>query len=439
VFPRSCGLLLHLTSLPDGRLGRDAYRFVDFCARAGQRWWQMLPVVPPGAGGSPYAALSAFAGSESLLARGPAVDAEGFAAFRRREASWLGDYALFRALRERYRERAWTRWPPRLRDRDPDALARARDALASAIARYERDQYRFATQWAELRVYAAARGVGLIGDVPIFVAHDSADVWAHRDLFKLDARGRPTVVTGVPPDYFSRRGQRWGNPHYRWDVARRRRYRWWLARLARALALFDAVRLDHFLGFLRAWEIPARARTARRGRWAKGPGEAFFRAVATRFGAAPLIAEDLGLLTPEAAALRDRHGLPGMRVLQFSFGPDASQRPHAFPRNCVVYTGTHDNDTAAGWFRAGGPDARRALLYAGGTAARIHEGLIRVAYTCPADLAIVPVQDVLGLGGRARMNRPGEQGGNWGWRLRRGELRPALARRLRALAEVAGR
>jgi len=431
MFPRSSGLLLHATSLPGGRLGPEAYRFVDFLAAAGQRWWQLLPVGPPGPGRSPYAALSAFAGDEKLWGGG-APDAEPL------DAPWVADYALFRALRDA-QGAPWTKWPRALRDRQPAALARARRTHARRVARYTRLQGAFDAQWRALKRYANERGIGLIGDVPLFVAHDSADVWAHRDLYKLKANGAPQVVAGVPPDYFSERGQRWGNPVYRWDRIKHRRFAWWIARLRRGFELFDALRLDHFLGFLRTWEIPAHAKDARRGAWTKGPRAAFFRAVRRALGRRLLIAEDLGLRTAASDALRERFGLPGMRVLQFSFGPDPADRPHAFPRNCVVYTGTHDNDTTAGWARAGGADAQRALVYAGCRKADVAWGLLRTAWTSPPDLAIAPVQDVLGLPGRARMNTPGTARGNWRWQLRTKALTPQLARRLRALTEAAGR
>jgi 4-alpha-glucanotransferase len=426
VIRRSSGLLLHVTSLPGGRLGAPAERFVDFLAAAGQRWWQVLPVGPPDPHGSPYAALSTFAGNERLLAKEALPDE----AFR---PPWLRDYALFRALRDRYGG-PWTAWPRGLRDRRPEALQRARTEHAAAIAKYERAQQAFQWQWRALKRYANRRGVRLIGDVPLFVAHDSADVWVHRDLFKLGKNGRPTVVAGVPPDYFSEKGQRWGNPVYRWDVVRRRRFRWWTARLARARELFDLVRIDHFLGLLRTWEISARAKTAKRGRWTPGPGASLLRAV----GARRLVAEDLGLVTREATRLRKRFRLPGMQVLQFSFGPDGTF-PHDFERNCVVYTGTHDNDTTVGWFRQGGPDRELARHYARCRRDRIAWGLIRVAHESPAALAIVPVQDLLGLPSRARMNRPGTTKGNWRWRLKEGTLTPALARRLRRLTVNAKR
>jgi 4-alpha-glucanotransferase len=396
-----------VTSLPGGRLGHAAYKFVDFLAAAGQKWWQVLPLGPPGAGGSPYAALSAFAGDERLVEYEAAP----------LDAPWVEEYATFRALHDVHRT-PWPHWPRRAK------------APPDLVERYARLQGAFDAEWRALKRYANERGIGIIGDLPIFAAHDSADVWAHRELFKLDRRGQPRVVAGVPPDYFSKDGQRWGNPHYRWDVLKRRRYDWWIARLRRAFELFDAVRLDHFLGFLRAWEIPAREHTGKRGRWSGGPGAGLFTAVRKALGPLPLIAEDLGLLTPEAAALRDRLGLPGMRILQFSFGANPEERPHYYPRNSVVYTGTHDNDTTRGWLRAGGPDPERARRYAGCRPRDFHWGMIRVAHLSPSDLAILPVQDLLGLGTESRMNRPGLADGNWRWHLKGGELTPRLARKL---------
>ena len=440
MFPRSSGLLLHPTSLPSGRLDDDALRFLDFCAEAGQRWWQMLPVTPPGRARSPYSSPSAFAGSESLIdRRRRPPPAEGLEEFSRRQRHWLDDYALFRALQRRYSVPSWTRWPEAIRKRDPGALTRARCELERPIRRVIEGQYRFERDWRFLRARALERGVGLIGDLPIFVAHESADVWAHPELFKLAPGGRMKVVTGVPPDYFSADGQKWDNPHYDWTAHRRRRFRWWIARMRRMFELYDAVRIDHFLGFLRAWEVPARARSARRGVWVPGPGGVFFEALSRDLGRVKLIAEDLGLLTGEAVRLRDRLKLPGMRVLQFSFGPDPADRPFGFPRNSVVYTGTHDNDTAQGWLRAAGDDAQRALRYAGSSPRDFHWGLIRVALLSASDLAITPVPDLLGLGSEARMNVPGTTRGNWSWRLRPRQLTRRHARRLRELTEVGGR
>ena len=501
---RASGVLLHPTSLPgrhgSGDLGAEARAFVDFLAAAGQRWWQMLPVAPPGYGESPYAAQSAFAGSPLLvspddLARDGLVDAgacappggaeEGpidhaaMAAHRRRvldaasdrwrarpadragyeefcgaNASWLEDFALFRALKEAAGGVQWTRWEPSLKRREPGALAAARETHARAIEREKLGQYLFDRQWRALRAHAAERGVGLIGDVPIFVAHDSADVWQNPGLFFLDADGEPTVVAGCPPDYFSRTGQRWGNPLYRWKRLAKTGYAWWIERFWRMLARFDALRIDHFIGFQRYWRIPAECPTAVEGKWMKGPSTDFFRTVRRALGELPLIAEDLGAVTPAVFALRDRFRLPGIKILQFAFGDDPSAPtfvPHNFPRRAVVYTGTHDNDTTLGWFRdeGGGWSTRSfaqtqaereaALRYLGTTGAEIHWDMIRLALASVANVAIVPLQDVLGLGTEARMNRPGTERGNWAWRFEAGALRPEHAERLGALTRTYGR
>ena len=497
---RSSGLLLHPTSLPgphgSGDLGRGARAFVDFLAAAGQRWWQMLPVGPPGYGESPYSAQSAFAGSPLLvgaeglvehgwldaeeagvpswLTNGDRVDYLPMAghrmevlraafrrwsavarsdpeyeAFRVRTGDWLDDYALFRALKAAHGGVAWTHWREPFRRRDPDALATARAELAQEIAFEKFVQYAFDEQWRDLRDYAARRGIALIGDIPIFVAHDSADVWRNPDAFFLDEKGEPTAVAGVPPDYFSAAGQRWGNPLYRWKVMKRDRYGWWESRLRTTLGRFDAVRLDHFVGFERYWRIPADEPTAVGGRWVRGPGADFFAAMKEALGDLPLIAEDLGAVNRRVFALRDRFRLPGIKILQFAFGTDPnadSFRPHNYPRRAVVYTGTHDNDTTVGWFRdeetsattrkAGEADTERAaaLRYLGTRGEEIHWDMIRIAFASVARVVIVPVQDVLGLGSPARMNRPGTATGNWTWRLLDGALTPAHAARLAELA-----
>lgn len=484
---RSAGLLLHPSSLPgpgpNGELGPAAWAFADFLAAAGQRWWQMLPVGPTGFGDSPYSALSAFAGNPALVSRARLVDDGLLApddlarpreeamraaldAFRRRrgaqragfetfcEASraWLDDYALYRALKRAYREREWTRWDPAHRDRAPAALAQAGRDLADDVELCRFEQHRFHLDWQALRDRCRRLGVALMGDLPIYVAHDSADVWRHRELFHLDARGEPTSVAGVPPDYFSPTGQRWGNPLYRWGRMRRSGYAWWIDRMRATLARFDAVRIDHFIGFVRSWRIPAGEPTAVRGRWVAGPGLPFFRALAEALGPLPLVAEDLGAVTPEVGRLRRRLGLPGIRVLQFAFGNDPqgpSFRPHNYPRRAVAYSGTHDNDTAVGWAcDRGGPgtprteaqserERRAALAYLGVDDPRaIHWAMIRALYASVARLVIVPVQDVLGLGSEARMNRPGTLSGNWRWRLDEDALGPALSARLRGLAEI---
>jgi 4-alpha-glucanotransferase len=492
---RRSGVLLHPTSLPGegiGDLGGEALRFVDWLVEAGQSLWQLLPLVPTTEGGSPYNGLSAFAGNTLLLSPARMVedgllDADetdsppglpddcvkfhdvmrwkarlvrraygafraewapglkrAFAAYREEEAEWLDDYALFRALREEHGGASWTEWDEGVRRRDPRAVARAHDRLYEEVERHAFGQFLFDRQWAALRRHANERGVRLIGDVPIFVAHDSADVWAHPELFSLAESGEPTVVSGVPPDYFSATGQRWGNPLYRWDAMAKDGYRWWIERFRRTLELVDVARIDHFRGFEAYWEIPAGEPTAMGGRWVEGPGTALFAAVEKELGPLPLIAEDLGLITPEVDALRDELGMPGMRVLQFAFGggdPDNPHRPENYPPRSVAYTGTHDNDTAAGWFHRSATDEEREGFRSlagerGGDAAW---AMIEIVFRSPADLAIVPLQDVLGLGSEARMNTPGTSAGNWAWRVRPGELTPELAARLRALTVETGR
>ena len=506
---RACGVLLHLSSLPGphgiGDLGPQAYRFADFLASSAQSWWQMLPVGPIGAGNSPYSSPSSFAGNhlfislESLVKEGllepqdlEAAEkgpcAEGrvdydavrkfkepllrkaatqfakrsnsglwseFKSFYMSHEFWLDDYALYCVLKGMHGEGPWTEWAPEIRARRFRNWGREtlRD-LGEAAFYHHFTQFLFQRQWARLRAYCARRGIGLIGDVPIFVAHDSADVWANQGLFQLDGEGRPTVVSGVPPDYFSRTGQLWGNPHYRWDVLRRRDYDWWLSRLRLVGEKFDAVRLDHFIAFQRYWEVPVGAQTARQGRWVSGPGADFFEKAAQKKGEPELIAEDLGAVTPEVLELRDRFQLPGMRVLQFAFGVDQQAEsflPRNYPKRCVAYTGTHDNDTAVGWFNDPGtvPDARtpvqirkergNALRYLGTDGKEIHWDMIRAVAHSPADTAIIPFQDLLGLGTHARMNRPGTSSGNWQWRLSSRDLTPSLAQIFRSLTEASGR
>jgi 4-alpha-glucanotransferase len=497
---------LHPTSLPgrhgSGDLGHEARAFVDFLAAARQRWWQMLPVGPPGYGESPYSAQSAFAGNPMLVdlealagrgwldaselaprtplatdridyapaeehrtrllrvafarwrAAGEAGDLGSFRAFVDRSAAWLEDFALFRALKREHGGVQWTRWQPELRRREPAAMAAARARCADEIAFERFVQYAFDAQWRELRAYASARGVALIGDIPIFVAHDSADVWAHPDTFDLDADGELVAVAGVPPDYFSASGQRWGNPLYRWKRMRRDRYGWWADRLRTTLERFDAIRIDHFIGFQRYWRIPASEPTAVRGLWMKGPGADFFEAMKATLGALPIIAEDLGAVTPAVFALRDRFGFPGIKILQFAFGSDPyayTFLPYNFDRRAVVFTGTHDNDTTVGWFndQGGGwstrtpaeTDAERAavLAYLGTTGDEIHWDMIRLAFASVANLAVAPVQDVLGLGSEARMNRPGNATGNWVWRLPPGALDAVHAERLAMMTTTYGR
>jgi 4-alpha-glucanotransferase len=495
---RASGILLHMTSLPgphgSGDLGPDAYRFVDFLAAAGQRWWQMLPIGPPGPGNGPYSARSAFAGSPWLVSlqrladdgllqrkhlvpstafrpdrvRYPALMAFRLARLRRafaefesaggtqqpeflrfteEQRDWLDDYALFAVLRSTGRHALWTKWKPGLRRRRTSVL-RAAERNHARNLRFERFiQYEWARQWTALRRYARDHGVALMGDIPIFVSHDSADVWAHPDLFDLEHDGRPRTISGVPPDMFSRTGQLWGHPQYCWPQHRATRFAWWLARFRRTFELFDAVRIDHFLGFSRVWTVPGRARTAKHGRWVATPGAALFNALCRTLGRPQIIAEDLGIATPAALALRDRYAWPGMRLLHFAFEHDGRHynEPDAFPRTCVVYPGTHDNETTVGWFRHVRARARsqrardglsqydRVLRYLGTTGHEINWDIIRLALMSVASLAIIPAQDLLGLGNEARMNVPATPTGNWEWRLRPGALTKTIAQRLRDL------
>ncbi|MFT6399969.1 MAG: 4-alpha-glucanotransferase [Bradymonadia bacterium] len=484
---RSSGVLLHPTSLPggvSGTLGGAARAFVDFLEDAGQSWWQMLPVNPPGLGGSPYMATSAFAGSPALLdpvdlvadgllkksqvpvtttgridftlveseterlaaLLGAAVseDDASLAAFS--EATpWLEDFATYSVLSARYEGRPWTKWASEHRDRDAAAIAEL-DARKLHAARV--GQYLFAKQWRALREYATKRGVQLIGDIPIFVAHGSADVWANRELFQLDASGDQVHVAGVPPDYFSETGQRWGNPLYEWEKMAANGYRWWTDRFAQTFDNFSCVRVDHFRAFAAYWSIPSQEPTAINGSWLPGPGLPFFEKVASNLSAAspaalPIILEDLGIITPDVDQLRSALGRPGMKVLQFSFDEDWNNvhKPHNYPEDgkCVVYTGTHDNDTAQGWFDAASEEDKergRSHLQVDGRA--FGRSMLEAAWKSSANLAIAPIQDVLNFNGDARMNTPGTPEGNWGWRMER----PASVKQskwLRSVTEASGR
>jgi len=489
---RSAGILLHPTSLPGraiGDFGNAAYRFVDWLVGAGQTLWQVLPLVPVSGGGSPYTGLSAFAGSPLLISPealvrdgllseadlaavevtsdtvdypeairyrgelleqafvaflrkpGPALVAE-LEAFRQRNADWLRDYAIFAALREQHEHASWIEWEQGLKRRQPEALHRWTRANMEAVEREEFAQWLFDRQWRALRAYANERGVRIIGDIPIFVAFDSADVWAHPELFDLDADRSPRTVSGVPPDYFSKTGQLWGNPLYRWNVLAEQGYDWWIRRFRRTLEQVDIARIDHFRGFAAFWEVPAGEETAINGRWRPGPGTAVFEATQAKLGPLPLIAEDLGLITPDVEKLRDELGFPGMRVLQFAFGDSGSRNPHLpanHPRNSVAYTGTHDNDTTVGWYRGAAPAERagvRKLLGREPRADEIQWEMIDLAFQSPADLAVIPVQDVLGLGSEARMNTPGVGEGNWGWRVAEDALTKAAQARLLEMTRV---
>ena len=502
---RSAGILLHPTSLPGrfgiGEIGPEAHRWLERLAGMEQRLWQVLPLGPTGFGDSPYQTLSTFAGnplliSFDLLRDDGLVDAgrldglprlpddhvafgdvigtrlavlhEAAAAFpqrasrERRDAferfvdeqrPWLDDYALFVSLKARFDGRAWTDWPADVAAREPGVVAAARRELSDGIQHARIGQFLFDDHWSRLRARAAALGVAIVGDLPIFVAHDSADVWCRPDLFALEADGRPTVVAGVPPDYFCTTGQRWGNPLYRWDVHEAEGYAWWIARLRHAFTLVDVLRIDHFRGFAAYWEIPAADPTAEHGRWVPGPGSRLFDAAVAALGPRPIIAEDLGLITPDVDALRDELGFPGMRILQFAFGGDdrETHRPDRYPENTVVYTGTHDNDTTVGWYRSDperdatrsaaevAEERRRVRAALDGDGAEINWDMISLALKTPAATAICPLQDVLGLGSEARMNVPGRAWGNWQWRFRWEQLRPEAEERLAGLTRAANR
>ncbi len=479
---RSAGILLHPTSLPGpygiGELGPEALAFVEFLEKSGQKLWQILPLSPTGGDGSPYSSYSAFAGNPLLIsterlvkdglvsgaeenpdgpvdypavipaktkllreAYGNARPGKEFDAFVEEQSGWLEDYALYMALKGKYDGRAWNLWDDGLVKREPDALEKARRELAGEVRYHQFVQYLFFDHWTDVKEAANEVGIEVIGDIPIFVSHDSADVWARQSLFHLDDSGSPTVVAGVPPDYFSETGQLWGNPLYDWESMERDGYSWWVERMRMALTLYDVVRIDHFRGFEAYWEIPADAETAREGRWVKGPGKDVFRALEDGLGELPIIAEDLGEITPEVEALRDELGLPGMKVLQFAFsGPDNAFLPHEYgDANWVIYTGTHDNDTTAGWWRSADPEGRSfARRYLGKEYVSVPD-FIRLAYASVAEKAVVPMQDFLELGPEHRMNTPGTTEGNWSWRLEESALTPELAKRLKSLSETYGR
>ena len=426
---RRAGILLHPTSLPSGTFA-DAPRWLGFLEAAGISVWQMLPLGLPLTGLSPYQCASAFAVNPALFAA-EAVDDSGYADWCREQAHWLDDFALFMAVKAQQNGAGWTHWPVPLRDREPAALAAFARDHAEQLGAIQHRQYQIAMQGRAVRADARARGIQLFGDMPIFVAHDSADVWAHRDLFLLDETGEPTVVTGVPPDYFSETGQRWGNPHYNWAAMQADGFLWWRQRLAAHFEWFDLVRIDHFRGLSAAWSIPASEPTAIRGEWVATPGDALLQALIDALGRLPLVAEDLGVITPDVVALKEKFGLPGMAVLQFSFD-DHADNPHK-PQNVtpatVFYTGTHDNDTTAGWWAALSEDARRTAMHQLGVneAADMLPTMIDTVLDSPAALAMLPLQDLLGLGSAARMNIPGTDRGNWTWRFDWAELSPELA------------
>ncbi len=506
---REAGVLLHPTSLPGphgiGDLGKNAFAFVDFLAQARQKLWQVLPLGPTGYGDSPYASFSTFAGNpllislETLLADGwlskaelgevPAFDpvkidygwvvywklplldkaahnflknAKGeqmtaFDTFCRTEGSWLEDFTLFMAIKEEYQKKAdadglmgkmWSNyWDLDIRLREPEALARWRTKLSEAIAVKKVLQFWFFRQWLALKAYANGKGIQIIGDIPIFVAADSVDVWANRRFFQLDDHGQPLVVAGVPPDYFSATGQLWGNPLYNWDEMKKDDFNWWLARIQATLKLVDIIRIDHFRGFEAYWEVPGRAENAIGGRWVKAPGTELFETIRAKPGRLPILAEDLGVITPEVEKLRDDFEFPGMKILQFAF--DSAEAgangengflPHNYHSNCVVYTGSHDNDTARGWYESATPvDQAYSLEYVDGHLEDVAWGFIRAAISSTAVYAIIPMQDLLNLPSWARMNTPSTLGGNWCWRLADNELKPELAEKYGSMTQLYGR
>jgi 4-alpha-glucanotransferase len=504
---RSSGILLHPTSLPGrfgiGDLGKSAYEFVDFLAATHQSLWQVLPLGPTGYGDSPYQCFSAFAGNpllvsleslveDGLLAPndfeaapefsadrvnyGPVIEYKNallkkayenfksqgapelqqeFADFCDQQRSWLHDYAVFRSCKDAHEGKEWTKWDEHLRARENNALHFWNENHADAISAHKFYQYLFFKQWLRLAHYANGKGIKIIGDLPIFVAHDSADVWANPQLFDLKDDGTPRRVAGVPPDYFSETGQLWGNPIYRWDVLKKTGYQWWIERVRATLAQVDIIRLDHFRGFEKYWAVPGGETTAVNGKWEMGPGASLFKALQKALGKElPIIAEDLGFITKEVHALRDQFSFPGMRILQFAFSTDPQAddfKPFNFPQNCVVYTGTHDNDTTVGWFTSTNEgDTTRSmeeiqkerdyvLKYLGTDGKEIHWDLIRLALGSVARIAIIPVQDLLGLGTEGRMNVPAREGGNWSWRYCADALTDEISVRLAELTEVYGR
>ncbi|MGZ4811143.1 MAG: 4-alpha-glucanotransferase [Terriglobales bacterium] len=490
---RASGILLHPSSLPSrggiGDLGPAAYEFLDFLSAARQTLWQILPLGPVGLGNSPYSSISAFAGNPLLISLDRLADAgwidrgrlavlptdEGavdydrvraikmpllreaatnflnsasgaarsrYEKFCSENAGWLDDYVVFVRLRDRFPNGTWNQWPRELARREPGAMARVREELGHALDVSRVTQFAFFEQWRALHQAARQRGIRVIGDVAIFVDYDSADVWTHPDIFQLDDNLNPTVVSGVPPDAFSATGQRWGNPLYRWDALKSRGYDWWVQRMRWALQLCDIVRLDHFRGFESYWEIPAQEPTAVHGRWVHGPNDDLFHVLRTALGGFPFIAEDLGMITPEVHAFRDRLDVPGMKVLQFGFSNPGAHiyLPHRYEENCVVYTGTHDNDTTLGWFNSTqGEERRLAEAYVGTDPAGMPWAFIRAAITSPARLAVIPLQDVLGLGSEARMNVPSRGDCNWTWRYRAGDLKQEHAERLARLSQISDR
>ncbi|MFA5833487.1 MAG: 4-alpha-glucanotransferase [Bacteroidota bacterium] len=493
-FERSSGILLHPTSLPgqfgSGDLGASSYHFIEWLVVAGQKLWQMLPLGPVGMGDSPYMCLSAFAGepmlidlqelvdrgwlpknelekrpafnqhkvhygdvktfrmnklrvaSQQFFAKKTNAETNDFELFCKKQKSWLGDYALFMSLIQKYNGAEWSSWDVDLAKRNPAALKNIRKELEAEINFWEFTQWCFFRQWFALKKYANDRGVKIVGDIPIFIAYQSSDVWANQHLFHLDKQMKPTVVAGVPPDYFSVTGQRWGNPLYNWKAMHQENYAWFIERIKTTLELVDIVRIDHFRGFAGYWEIPATEATAVKGQWVKGPGAKLFDAIDKKLGKMPIIAEDLGEITPDVIELRDRYNFPGMRILQFAFAADAKNNflPHNYISNTVVYSGTHDNDTTIGWFKSSTEREREFVKkYVGTDGKEIQWDLIRIASQSVADMAVFPFQDILGLGTEARMNMPGQALGNWSWRFQWDQVQPWHALKLYEISALTNR
>lgn len=505
IFPRASGILLHPTSLPGsfgiGDFGDAVFAFADFLQVSRQTYWQVLPLGQTGYGDSPYQCFSAFAGNaylisleklvdDDLLSKDDIIDAPDFSdervefgrvieyklailhrafenfkqtthadlrgnceTFCQHAANWLDDYALYRALKDAHGGAGWNTWSKDLAGRNEQSLAHAREALRAQIEAQKFYQFLFFKQWTALKDYCRERHIKIIGDIPIFVAYDSADVWTNPHLFKLNLDGSPRVVAGVPPDYFSQTGQLWGNPLYDWERMRADNFAWWIERVRSTLSIVDIIRLDHFRGFAACWEVPGGDKTAERGQWVETPGRELFISLKNALGSLPLLAEDLGVITPDVEVLRDDFNFPGMRISQFAFGGDPKNQdlPHNYVRNSVVYTGTHDNDTTIGWFNslAGAGSTRDAkqiererqfcMKYLNSDGAEMNWDFIRAVLSSVADTALIPLQDLLGLGTQARMNLPASESGNWSWRFRAEDLTAEVSARLKELTEIYGR
>ncbi|BBP42847.1 4-alpha-glucanotransferase [Thiosulfativibrio zosterae] len=446
---RSAGVLLHPTSLPNegqlGQLNDQAWLFLDWMEEAGLKIWQMLPLTQPVQGLSPYQSVSAFALNPALLPENwfMKLDEKAFKAYLKKAPHWLEDYALFMTLRVHFEHRSWSEWPKLYKDRDKKTLAAFAKKHELELLFLKKQQFALAHLWQKLKADANKRGIQLFGDMPIFVAYDSADVWANPEQFKLDENGCPTVVAGVPPDYFSETGQRWGNPHYNWEAMEQDGFKWWVQRVAESLEQFDLIRIDHFRGFEACWEVLATEETAMNGHWQKVPGQALLKTLQAKFPNLPLVAEDLGIITPEVVALKNEFNLPGMSILQFGFNglPD---NPHSLQEqvvNSVVYTGTHDNDTTLGWWKAIVDENTRYWIMSklSKTYGDMPWPLIEAAMKSPAKMMFAPMQDFLGLDNNARMNIPGTADGNWGWQFSWSQVRPEIAPKIKKIVEATGR